>query len=342
MRSSAVRPVAVFATGFFATMMSVSGFAQAAQAAETTSPPSQPASPLLMAPPADWQSLAQATTPPASEPSSSDPAAAPLAWNSPYFANWTSRVEQAQASQPHWMTPLVTVTPRLEQEVRYDQFWEHLGTGANVDTFGSGKGLELIPTTTNEVLLNPPAYTERSVKGPATGWADDQFLVVKQRLLSANEQNGNYIVSAFLGVQAPTGSPAFTNDSWVITPTIAAGKGWGDFDVQATVGVPVPLSHEGTIGTSIVTNVALQYRLGQYIWPEFEMSHTYWADGLRGGKNQIFLTPGIIFGRFNIHNRLNLIVGGGYQFAVSPKLTTEPELTPIYDHAWILTTRLSF
>jgi len=38
-----------------------------------------------------------------------------------YFADWFDRVEAVQASQPHWMTPLVTVTPRLEQEVRYDQ-----------------------------------------------------------------------------------------------------------------------------------------------------------------------------------------------------------------------------
>jgi hypothetical protein len=332
MRISVVRPMAVFATVVFPSV-----FAQAAQSTQPGSPP------LLMAPPADWQSFAQGTTPTTpQQPASDSGSSAPLAWNSPYFANWTSRVEQAQASQPHWMTPLVTVTPRLEQEVRYDQYWEHLGTGANVDTFGSGKGLELIPTTTNEVLLNPPAYEERSVKKPITGWADDQFLVVKQRLLSANEQSGNYIVSAFLGVQAPIGSPAFTNTAWVITPTLAAGKGFGDFDVQATIGVPVPLSHESTIGTSIVTNVALQYHLWRYLWPEFEMNHTYWADGLRGGKNQIFLTPGIIFGRFNIHNRLNLIVGGGYQFAVSPKLTTEPALTPTYDHAWILTTRLSF
>src|SRR5271167_3523527 len=33
-----------------------------------------------------------------------------------YFENWFPRVEDAQASQPHWMTPIVTVTPRLEQE----------------------------------------------------------------------------------------------------------------------------------------------------------------------------------------------------------------------------------
>ena len=77
-------------------------------------------------------------------------------------------------------------------------------------------------------------------KKSATGWNDWPFLTIKQRLLSANEQNGNYIVTAFLGFQAPTGITAFTNDAWVITPTIAGGKGWGDFDIQMTLGFADP------------------------------------------------------------------------------------------------------
>src|ERR1700722_5995250 len=82
---------------------------------------------------------------------------APLAVSVPgYFANWFNRVEQAQASQPHWMSPLVTVTPVLVQQVRYDQYWENQGNGGAVEVFGAGKGLELIPTTTNEILINPP------------------------------------------------------------------------------------------------------------------------------------------------------------------------------------------
>ncbi len=283
-----------------------------------------------------------------SRPALADPAmpngyvAAPTANVGDYFAHWFDRVRAAQASQPHWITPLVTVTPRLEEEARYDQYWQHQATGAAITTYGSGKGLELIPTTTNEILLNPPAYVQRTVKRPAAGWGDDPFLIVKQRLLSANEEQGNYIVTAFLGVQAPTGSRIFTNDAWVVTPTLAGGKGWGDFDIQATVGVPVPLAHEKTIGTAIVTNATLQYHIGKYFWPEIEANYTYWADGLRGGKHQVFLTPGVILGRFEVVDRLRLIVGGGYQFAVSPKLTREPVLTPIYDHAWILTARATF
>lgn len=259
-----------------------------------------------------------------------------------YFDHWFDRVRIAQESQPHWITPLVTVTPRLEQEFRFDAGFQQAGNGAHLDNYGMGKGLELIPTTSNEILLNIPPYETRSVRKPAQGFGDDPVLVVKQRLLSANEESGNYILTAFFGVQAPTGAKAFTNDAWVVTPTIAGGKGWGPFDVQATFGVAYPLTHTREVGTSLINNVAFQYHVGRVFWPEFEVNTTHWTSGPRSGKTQVFLTPGIIFGRFPIVSRIKAIVGVGYQFAVSPKLTTTPVLTPTYDRQLILTTRFAF
>lgn len=259
-----------------------------------------------------------------------------------YFAHWFDRVNEAQATQPHWMTPLVTVTPRLEEEVRADVYLESLGNGADVTSYGNGKGLELIPTTTNEVILNAPTYIERSNKNPASGFGDWPFILVKQRLISANEQSGNYIVTAFLAATAPVGSEKFTANAWIITPTIAAGKGWGDFDVQGTVSVNIPLSDERIIGTSVLTNVTFQYHAYKYLWPELEFNWTYWADGLRGGKNQVYITPGIIFGRFELVGRLRAIFGFGYQQAISPNLTLKPVLTPLYNHAWVVTGRVAF
>ena len=46
-----------------------------------------------------------------------------------YFLNWFPRVTQIQSEQPHWITPLVTVTPRLEEELRYDQYFESMRDG---------------------------------------------------------------------------------------------------------------------------------------------------------------------------------------------------------------------
>jgi hypothetical protein len=37
---------------------------------------------------------------------------------------WFATSDAAKEAQPHWMTPVVTVTPRLEQEYRYDQSWQ--------------------------------------------------------------------------------------------------------------------------------------------------------------------------------------------------------------------------
>ncbi|QXX73865.1 hypothetical protein MHY1_00666 [Methylovirgula sp. HY1] len=272
-----------------------------------------------------------------------DPTLPPTTSLESYFAHWQDRVREAQATQPHWMTPLVTVTPRLEQEIRYDQYFQRTATGADVDNFDSGKGLELIPTTTEEILINAPPWQQRTIIKPVSGFGDWPFLTIKQRIISAPEDQGNYIVTAFLGFQAPIGAPAFTNGAYVITPTIAGGKGWGDFDIQATMGVPIPTAYESAIGTALVTNVALQYHIFKYFWPEVEFNDTYWFDGMRGGENQLFITPGVIVGRFPIGGTAKLIFGLGYQFAVTPSpVVFDPALTPTYNHAWLLTARMAF
>lgn len=260
-----------------------------------------------------------------------------------YFVHWYDRVHEAQATQPHWMTPIATVTPRLEQEVRFDTMFQTLGNGGELTNIDGGKGLELIPTTMNEILINAPAYEIRRYVKPANGFADWNFLTVKQRIISAPEDKGNYIVTTFLGVQAPMLGSPFTNKAWVITPTLAGGKGWGDFDVQATMGVPIPTANESIIGTSLVTNVALQYHFADVFWPEFEFNDTYWFDGERAHLNQLFVTPGVVFGRFALGNGLKGIVGVGYQVAItpSPKITV-PVLTPTYSDALLLTSRMSF
>jgi hypothetical protein len=294
--------------------------------------------------------LSPQTQPSAATPDSAAPAtgasgpasASNTTPNPPKSSGWFARVDRAQATQPSWVTPIATVTPRLEEEVRYDQFWQNLGNGAKVDNYGGGKGLELIPTTTNEVIFNVPGYEVRTDHKPRSGFADDTVLLIKQRLISANAQNGDYIVTAFLGFQAPTGGQAFTNHSWVITPTIAGGKGFGQADVQATMGIGLPTDNVGVIGDALATNVAFQYHVATKFWPEFEVNDTYWSGGERSGKNQVLLTPGVVVGRFKLGGRFKANFGVGYQWAVAPSLVKDPALTPTLNNAWISTLRVSF
>ena len=142
-----------------------------------------------------------------------------------YFSDWFARVSKIQAEQPHWITPLVTVTPRLEQELRYDQSWETLPGGQTLKNYGGGKGLELIPAEPIELILGVPAWESENTSPRKQGWADESFLL-KYRLLSANEEEGDYILTAFMGLSVPTGSADYTTHHYVSrrpSPSAKAG-----------------------------------------------------------------------------------------------------------------------
>jgi hypothetical protein len=272
-----------------------------------------------------------------------------------YFLHWYDRKNWAYATQPGWMTPLATVTPRLEQEFRYDQFFQERAGGAQTVVYDGGKGLEIIPWWTTELLINLPAYQQRTISAVAQGTTDWKFLNVKQRLFSSPEDQGNYVVSFMFGATAPTGATAFATGAlprspWLFTPTLLAGKGWGDFDIQATTALAIPGSQESVVGKSWTTNVTFQYHFAQFFWPELEVNNTYFLDGSeRGHLDQVFLTPGIIFGRFTLADvgftKVNGIIGVGYQFAIAPNpvfFSESGDRTPQFNHEWIISARVTF
>src|SRR5215469_14108979 len=84
------------------------------------------------------------------------PATACVAQDEGFVTEWQHRASETQAEQPHWVTPLVTVTPRLEQEIRYDLAWREQPDGSNFINYGGSKGLELIPTARTELIVGIP------------------------------------------------------------------------------------------------------------------------------------------------------------------------------------------
>jgi hypothetical protein len=232
------------------------------------------------------------------------------------FASWFERSDRNKAEQPHWVTPVATVTPRLEQEVRYDQLWQRNAQGVTTNNYDGGKGLELIPFNNVEVIVNVPPYIDHNSPAVRNGWGDMSFLV-KYRILSANEEHGNYILSAFLGWSIPTGSYSNGAEHAIITPTIAYGKGFGSFDVQGTFGVGLPVADTSLTGRTYAWNNAFQYRVMRKLWPEVEINSTFYQDGPRDGMKQTFITPGLIFGRFQLSKRIGITLGGGFQIAAT-------------------------
>ncbi len=234
-----------------------------------------------------------------------------------------------------------------EQEFRWDFYDQKNGTGTQGNgqrlvNYGGpgGARIELIPAYNWEVIVAAPPYIQASgPRGTGQGWGDWPAFLVKYRLLSANKENGDYIVTAFFQMSDPSGTSfAISNNVLVAQPTLAFGKGWGDFDIQMTISDQIPVSSigpkpktgttVGNFGDPILWNTAFQYHLFKYFWPELEVNYEYWPNGTHAGLSQVLLTPGLILGRFQIGNDtptrpINLIIGAGYQMAVTANPVTQ-------------------
>jgi hypothetical protein len=250
---------------------------------------------------------------------------------SDFFSSWFARVDSIQSGQPAWMTPVFTTTPRLDEEVHFDASFQN-NKSEQVQNYGSGKGLELIPYYNMQLNIGLPSY---EMQGHKEGLADESFLF-KYRFLAANEQEGNYVLTAFMGLTVPTGNSDFTGHHYIYTPTIAGGKGWGRFDFQSSLGVSFPddLAQRTGPGMTVPFNTSLQYKVENVVWPEVEFNNTWFANGEHEGKDELFVSPGLIFGRFPIWQRLRMVVGAGYQIAVTSK--------PLYRNLLDVTARFPF
>lgn len=80
--------------------------------------------------------------------------------------------------------------------------------------------------------------------------------------------------------------------------------------------------------------MALQHRLLRCFRPEFDDTIRLTGIAL-GSKDPLFVTPGIILGRFVIHDRVKGAIGGGYQVTLTPHTRTTGQILPTYDHNWV-------
>lgn len=261
-----------------------------------------------------------------------------------FIERYQARVSATQAEQPHWITPLVTVTPRLEQEMRADFVHQYNPKGFAVWNYGNGKGLELIPERHIELLFNVPPFLSRS-NGESDGFGDVSFNS-KYRFYARNEEHGNAILTAFFAGSIPTGKNGNGSCCAVVTPTLAGGKGFGNFDWTSTFGGTLPVTNAKGLGHTIVWNNVAQYRLAKtgvarLFWPEVEINSTFYRGGSNDGKQATFGTPGLVVGRIPLSHtsdgkpgRLGLTFGIGQQIALSHFHT--------FNHATVITMRMPF
>jgi hypothetical protein len=199
-------------------------------------------------------------------------------------------VDKARASQPHFVSPIVTTHVLLVEQFRYDMSWQQdPAGGALTSNYGASRGLEIIPATRLEVGLFPPNYLVHQSNTP-DGFGDFSFQV-KYRAFSAPEGQGDYFVGFFLGGSFPTGTPPNGLGHTVLSPTFAAAKGFGPWDIQSTIGANLPASGANALGRTIIFNTAVDYRIKGKIWPMLEQNSSFWSGGAMDGKKEVFLTP---------------------------------------------------
>jgi len=249
------------------------------------------------------------------------------------FRSWLDMAEQVQADQPDWLSPLATTSGRLKQEFRYD-IWEQPSANGNTTyQFSGNKGLEFITSSRTQLLLGVPTYTLVSPNGPPGGFGDLP-LMLKVRISSAPRTEGNYLLTFILAATAPTGSHRYGVGDGVVTPTLALGKGWKRFAVQSTIGVNLPTGEAAKLGRQVLWNTAFQYQARWKLWPEVEANATFCETGKDAGDTQLFLTPGLGFGRLHLAGRFRFSSAVGMQIAAT-RLHT-------YNHRLMISTRVSF
>jgi hypothetical protein len=246
---------------------------------------------------------------------------------------WLRHVDEARASQPHFVSPFVTTHVLLVQQFRYDMSWQQDPVGGTITSnYGASRGLEIIPITRLEVGIFPPPYLVHQSNAP-DGFGDLSWQV-KYRAFSATEGKGDYFVGFFLGGSFPTGTPPNGLGHAILSPTFAAAKGLGPWDIQSTIGANLPVSGTNVLGRMIIFNTAVDYKIKGKVWPVLEQNSTFWSGGTLDGMKEVFLTPGLVLSSFQLRERLHFAAGGGVQIAATQFHQ--------FNHRWILSVRFPF
>ena len=253
-----------------------------------------------------------------------------------FFTAWEDRVRDTLSQQPSWPIPLVTASSGLLQVARTDFVRQIAPAGTDTWVYDNNKGVSFVPWYKLQFDALLPSYVQHN--STAKNGFGDVGLALKYRLAAGNESHGLYSVSFAVMGTVPTGSYKNGSLAGTVTPTLCAGKGFGRFDVQTTIGAVLPTGYTAKLGRPVVWNTVGQYHVGKYFWPEIESNAIFYHGGTNDGRVQNFITPGMMVSKFKLEhdprNRLALVMGAGMQIATSQFHT--------YNHAIVISTRMLF
>lgn len=191
--------------------------------------------------------------------------------------------------QPSWPTPLVEAEPRLTQYYRFAFSNQYTAAGTQTVNYGNNRGGGIVAFNRIEVDWFPPPYIQHN-STTQDGFGDTTALM-KFRIMSANAEHGNYIMTAMLG-HTFASSPHNGAQTDVWSPTLAGGIGFlRHFDVESSLGGALPTGKIAQQGRTIAWSAMVHDHVSNHVWLSVENNATYFFAGGHDGKMQNFVTP---------------------------------------------------
>jgi hypothetical protein len=198
------------------------------------------------------------------------------------------------ALQPSWIAPLIQSDPRLMQGLRVSFSRASAPGAARVFSYGNNHGVGVIAGTRFQFDFNPPAFFRNHTAQLPDGWGNASTQV-KFRIASGNADHGNFAVSASLEHGFASGAAENGMATAYDMPRIAAGKSFGGFDIQSTLGGVLPSGKIDQQGRLIEWNIAGQVHTTAHTWLDIENNAAFVFGGPFDGKTQNYVTPAAFY-----------------------------------------------
>jgi hypothetical protein len=258
-------------------------------------------------------------SPVVSGPASTEPARSSFPPQQSFEARFLAHNYKMTALQPTWPTPLAETDPRLTQYYRFAFSNQYTSAGTQTVNYGNARGGGIVAWNRFEFDFLPPTYIQHN--STAADGFGDSTVFLKARIVSANAEHGNYILTASGSHTFATGSAknGALTDCWLAQ--LAGGIGLTKrIDVESALNGSLPTGKIATQGRTIGWNALAQAHLTPHTWLELENNATFYFAGSHDGKMQNFLTPAA----FYIYKRKEwmpthpyLVFCGGMQIATS-------------------------
>ncbi len=220
--------------------------------------------------------------------------------------------------QPTWMGPLIQSDPRLSQSVRVSVSNSY-SPGAHPVVYGNNHGFCLMAARRFQFELDPPSFFRNHSATQKDGFGNTN-VQAKWRIASGNAEHGNFAVSAIVSRNFTPGAYESGGYTGSYGPRIAAGKAFGRFNIQSTLGGSLPTGQTALQGRAIDWNATAQVHPNAHLFLDIENNATYILGSSSDGKMQNFLTPAGFYSlrqkRWNPEHAV-VVLGGGMQIATS-------------------------